>query len=840
MSSSNQQTLVELGATDRPLILEKRNYIPWEIRFHIFLENKGEDEERMWYSITKGPYVRPMITDPDDPDNEIPEPLSKMTEANKTRHSTDVRVMNYLLQAIPNDIYNSVDACKDSQKMWERIRRLVYGYEVTKHVTHSRLMNEFENFEAKEGESLESMYERLSTLVNIMDRNDVLPIKVSINTKFLNSLQPEWSKYVTLNQWLSSMMRYMTPYYNLSHIRLRTSSNTRNQAVIHDGWVDIQTNNVGYGGNDNKNAKKQNRNQAANAGNGKVQQVDETNQIVERVLRTESNPGKANYFREQMLLAMKDEAGGTLNDEENDFMLDYAYGDETLEEVTAAVIMMAHIQPANDKTETEPKYDAEAISEVIIQRETQLAKKAFKARENSYLENIVDLNDKLSSHDRIVYEIAGLGYQNPERLKKAIAAQPKMYDGERLPSTKLIIDSPNSEETLEDAKESRLKIKNKMIQLKYAKLNAFYETFVPQKEFSFEQTYFSTPSTSNVSYGSSKEISDLPTPKMPNESKLLKMFDKIDEAILALRKNLDVTLLKDERRIYIDDGQNTLRQLYKINVIPMSLSLIKRSKELKQELTEEVQEMLNIFESMEKKKNENLMLEKKKISSDFKDIQANLLKRINILKNDLKQSQAQSIDFELKLQHQKEKMACDNSYFRVKRALFTFFVAAKSRNLGATSVVTKSRFSVAKTSTTTNKVIQLVLWIVDSGRSKHMTGNLQLLRNFVEKFKGTICFGNDHFATITGYRDYVQGNLTICHVHYVEGLGHNLFLIRQFFDGDLRVAFRSNTCYVQNLEGEDLLTDSRNSNLYTISISELAASSPVCLMSKATSTKSWL
>ncbi|GKE01150.1 hypothetical protein Tco_1389133 [Tanacetum coccineum] len=61
-------------------------------------------------------------------------------------------------------------------------------------------MNEFDKFEAKEGESLEYVYERLSTLVNIMDRNDVHPIKVSINTKFLNSLQPEWSKYVTLNR----------------------------------------------------------------------------------------------------------------------------------------------------------------------------------------------------------------------------------------------------------------------------------------------------------------------------------------------------------------------------------------------------------------------------------------------------------------------------------------------------------------------------------------------------------------------------------------------------------------------------------------------------------------
>ncbi|GKE08442.1 hypothetical protein Tco_1411993 [Tanacetum coccineum] len=93
---------------------------------------------------------------------------------------------------------------------------------------------------------------------------------------------------------------------------------------------------------------------------------------------------------------------------------------------------------------------------------------------------------------------------------------------------------------------------------------------------------------------------------------------------------------------------------------------------------------------------------------------------------------------------------------RVKRALFTSPVAAKSRELGTTSVVTKSRFSVAKTPTTTDKVIQLVLYIVDSGCSKHMTGNLKLLRNFVERFMGTIRFGNDHFAAITGYEDYVQ------------------------------------------------------------------------------------
>ncbi|GJY28184.1 retrovirus-related pol polyprotein from transposon TNT 1-94, partial [Tanacetum coccineum] len=74
-------------------------------------------------------------------------------------------------------------------------------------------------------------------------------------------------------------------------------------------------------------------------------------------------------------------------------------------------------------------------------------------------------------------------------------------------------------------------------------------------------------------------------------------------------------------------------------------------------------------------------------------------------------------------------------------------------------------------------VVQIVLWIVDSDCSKHMTGDRSLLKNFIEKFMDTVRFGNDNFVVIIGYGDYVQGNITICHVYYVEGLGHNLFSV---------------------------------------------------------------
>ncbi|GJS88951.1 hypothetical protein Tco_0771587 [Tanacetum coccineum] len=91
---------------------------------------------------------------------------------------------------------------------------------------------------------------------------------------------------------------------------------------------------------------------------------------------------------------------------------------------------------------------------------------------------------------------------------------------------------------------------------------------------------------------------------------------------------------------------------------------------------------------------------------------------------------------------------------------------------------------------------------------------------------------------LQGYGVYITWKSHYLSVYYVEVLVHNSFSVGQFCDGDLEVAFRSNTCYVRNLEGDDLLTGGRDSNLYTISISDMAASSPICLMSKATSTKS--
>ncbi|GJT41649.1 retrovirus-related pol polyprotein from transposon TNT 1-94 [Tanacetum coccineum] len=93
---------------------------------------------------------------------------------------------------------------------------------------------------------------------------------------------------------------------------------------------------------------------------------------------------------------------------------------------------------------------------------------------------------------------------------------------------------------------------------------------------------------------------------------------------------------------------------------------------------------------------------------------------------------------------------------------------------------------------------------------------------------------------IPRYGDLQWGNIFITRVYFIDGLGHNLFMVGQFGDSDLEVAFRRNTYFVKNLDGVDLLKGNRTTNFYTINLHDMASTSPICLMAHATSTKSWL
>ncbi|GKD17393.1 hypothetical protein Tco_1206551 [Tanacetum coccineum] len=529
---------------------------------------------------------------PDDPKAQIIEPLSKMTESTKKQYFEDIRVMNFILQGIPNDIYNFVNACKNAQQMYgRRIIILFIDYE--------------EDYQGEiQGNAQE---DKLTTAMMLLARG------------------------IT--------QRYSTPINN----RLRTSSNTRNQAVIQDGRVDIQSKNVGYAGNDDKDDAEPTYDADAlgevNASQIHLKSRMHSESVHEHTnhakLKTNINTSDNDQIDSSIIFddPYVDKNGGTDEHDSNahdQFVaLESLIYNERVRTLEKQPIKSLNYKEAYEELEQEIRVDKDKIDNLIkekdkiqdenfqlehetvkIRHEIELSKKAFKEREKSYLDELVDLGEKLSSHDRIVYKI-GKAIQTIHMLEK-------------------------------------------------------------------KQT--------------SIEMLDLLVKKMPNESKLLKLFVKLDKSIGDLQTQIDQTLLKDITRALIFDDQDELRQFYKTGVIPMYISLSRCSNEIKQEIIEEVQEILDIFESMEKKveqqsqkdkifqneidrlldtsltreirdcvllsiekqKNEMLILKREKASNDSKDIQATMEQRIHILENDFKRVEAQYVNLDLKMQHQKK------------------------------------------------------------------------------------------------------------------------------------------------------------------------------------------
>ncbi|GKF33933.1 hypothetical protein Tco_0107133 [Tanacetum coccineum] len=125
-----------------------------------------------------------------------------------------------------------------------------------------------------------------------------------------------------------------------------------------------------------------------------------------------------------------------------------------------------------------------------------------------------------------------------------------------------------------------------------------------------------------------------------------------------------------------------------------------------------------------------------------------------------------------------------------------------------------------------------------------LVSRLRLFKTYDgELFKAQELCGKVHRVSqirekFMGYGDYVMGDSVISIVYYVEGLGHNMFSVGQFCDSDLEVAFRKHTCFVRDINGTDILKGSHGTNLYTMSIDEMMKSSPICLLSKASKSKS--
>ncbi|GJT75352.1 retrovirus-related pol polyprotein from transposon TNT 1-94 [Tanacetum coccineum] len=167
---STQQDIYAVGSENRPLMLNKENYVPWSSRLLRYAN--GNDDNRTKWKVNLQLHYEWFISD-------------------------DHAIQTILL-GLPEDIYAAVDSCKTAKEIWLRIQQMMKGSDIGIQEKKAKLFNEWERFTSINGESIESYYHHFSKLMNDFKRNKHFPEKIASNLKFLNNLQPQWSRHITI------------------------------------------------------------------------------------------------------------------------------------------------------------------------------------------------------------------------------------------------------------------------------------------------------------------------------------------------------------------------------------------------------------------------------------------------------------------------------------------------------------------------------------------------------------------------------------------------------------------------------------------------------------------
>ncbi|GJZ73763.1 hypothetical protein Tco_0637909 [Tanacetum coccineum] len=181
------------GADNRPPMLEKDMYDSWKSIMELYMMNR-QHGRMILESVESGPLIWPSIEE-----NRVtrPKKYSELSAMEAIQADCDIKATNIILQGLPPEVYALVSNHKVAKELWEKIQLLMQGTSLTKQERECKLYDEFDKFAYKKGETLHDFYLRFSLLLNDMNIYNMKLEQFQVNTKFLNTLPPEWSKFVT-------------------------------------------------------------------------------------------------------------------------------------------------------------------------------------------------------------------------------------------------------------------------------------------------------------------------------------------------------------------------------------------------------------------------------------------------------------------------------------------------------------------------------------------------------------------------------------------------------------------------------------------------------------------
>nr|GEU68929.1 hypothetical protein [Tanacetum cinerariifolium] len=190
-------------------MLNKENDVPWSSRLLRYAKSRPNGK-LIHNSILNGPYVRKMIPKPGDANRDITvtetfhlQTGDELSDKELKQIEADDQAIQTILLGLPEDIYAAVGSCETAQEIWLReiwlrVQQMMEGSDIGNQEKKAKLFNEWERLTSNEGESIESYYHHFLKLMNDLKRNKHFPEKIASNLKFLNNLQPEWSRHVTI------------------------------------------------------------------------------------------------------------------------------------------------------------------------------------------------------------------------------------------------------------------------------------------------------------------------------------------------------------------------------------------------------------------------------------------------------------------------------------------------------------------------------------------------------------------------------------------------------------------------------------------------------------------
>ncbi|GKB00432.1 hypothetical protein Tco_0828425 [Tanacetum coccineum] len=231
--------IMAAGSKERPPMLGPGRYSQWHSRFLRYLDTKSNGEY-LRKCIFDGPYLptNVLIAAVEAAENILPvaaheevETIHNMTAENKLYFQAEKEAIFLILTGIGDEIYSTVDACNTAKEMWTAIERLQQGESLNVQDVKTNLFWEFGKFTSRDGESMESYYSRFYKLMNELTRNNLQVSPMQVNVQFLQQLQPEWSRFVTVvkqtNFYNTLNSRFQNPFQTTEDKLIRKSSDAK-------------------------------------------------------------------------------------------------------------------------------------------------------------------------------------------------------------------------------------------------------------------------------------------------------------------------------------------------------------------------------------------------------------------------------------------------------------------------------------------------------------------------------------------------------------------------------------------------------------------------------------